>query len=265
MFDKLVESDTTGAEFKNRGRYFMVSSVVVGILFLTAVVFSLYAADIGIGNGNLEIAELISPVAADAPEPKQPEIQRSSNESSSTPRNVKSDMARTDEPTIAPTSVSTAPNNTPSRGWKPFNPDLPPSAGFGAPTGFGHGNAKSGTASNPDPKDDLDEPSAAELPPTIKQTPKIVRTSNVLNGSATSLPKPAYPRPAIMLGLEGAVRVQVTIDENGNVISAKAADGHPLFRQAAEQAARNARFKPTYLNDVAVKVTGVIVYNFQRN
>ena len=38
MFDKLVESDATGAEFKNRSRYFLVSTVVVGILFLTAVV-----------------------------------------------------------------------------------------------------------------------------------------------------------------------------------------------------------------------------------
>jgi TonB family protein len=87
----------------------------------------------------------------------------------------------------------------------------------------------------------------------------------VLNGEAISLPKPSFPQPAIALGLQGSVRVQVTIDETGDVISAKAADGHPFFRQAAEQAARNARFKPTYLNDNAVKVTGVIVYNFKRN
>jgi len=56
--------------------------------------------------------------------------------------------------------------------------------------------------------------------------------------------------------------VQVTIDENGNVISASAVSGHPLLRQAAEQAARQAVFKPTLLSDQPVKVTGVIVYNF---
>ena len=61
MFDKLVESDTTGAEFKKRGRYFMVSSVVVGILFLTAVVYSLYATEIGLGSASFEIADFYLP------------------------------------------------------------------------------------------------------------------------------------------------------------------------------------------------------------
>ena len=54
MFDKLIVSDEQGAEFKGRGRYFMVSTVVVGILFVTAVVFSLYAADIGLGSDQFE-------------------------------------------------------------------------------------------------------------------------------------------------------------------------------------------------------------------
>jgi len=99
----------------------------------------------------------------------------------------------------------------------------------------------------------------------VKKPPSILRTSRVLNGEAISLPKPAYPQPAIVLNLQGSVKVQVTIDEKGNVISAKAADGHPFFRLVAEQAARNARFKPTLLNDEPVKVTGVIVYNFRRN
>jgi len=65
--------------------------------------------------------------------------------------------------------------------------------------------------------------------------------------------------------VEGKVDVQVTINENGDVISAKAASGNMLLRQTAESAARRAKFKPTKLNDVPVKVTGVIVYNFTRN
>ena len=266
MFDKLVESDIAGAEFKNRGRYFMVSSVVVGILFLTAVVYSLYAAEIGLGNGNFDIAELVSPVTTEAPEPESPRAQPISSESSSTPRNVDSTMARTDEPTIVPTSISTTANTKPSRSWEPFNPELPPSTGSGPPTGNGPSGGRTGTTSYPNPKGDNDELEAKtnEPPPVIKPTPKIIRTSSVLNGSAIALPKPAYPRHAVALNLEGAVRIQVTIDESGNVISAKAADGHPFFRPVAEQAARNAKFKPTFLNDVPVKVTGVIIYNFRR-
>ena len=63
---------------------------------------------------------------------------------------------------------------------------------------------------------------------------------------------------------QGKVDVQVFIDETGRVLSANAVSGHPLLRNAAEQAARNARFTPTYLSKVPVKVTGVIVYNFTR-
>ena len=52
------------------------------------------------------------------------------------------------------------------------------------------------------------------------------------------------------------------IDENGKVLSANAVSGHPLLRSAAEQAARNAKFTVTYLSNVPVKVSGVIIYNF---
>ncbi len=62
MFDKLIESDRHGADFKNRIRYFIVSSVVVGILFASAVVFSLYAADIGLGNDEFEISIMLAPI-----------------------------------------------------------------------------------------------------------------------------------------------------------------------------------------------------------
>jgi protein TonB len=63
-------------------------------------------------------------------------------------------------------------------------------------------------------------------------------------------------------GTQGAVNVQVLIDETGNVISAKAISGNPLLRTAAQQAAARARFSPTMLGDQAVKVSGVITYNF---
>ena len=84
----------------------------------------------------------------------------------------------------------------------------------------------------------------------------------VLNGKATSLPKPAYPPAARAVKASGAVSVQVLINETGNVISANAVSGHPLLRAAAEAAARGARFSPTLLAGQPVKVSGVIVYNF---
>jgi protein TonB len=84
----------------------------------------------------------------------------------------------------------------------------------------------------------------------------------VLNGKAISLPKPAYPPIARQAHASGTVVVQVTIDENGSVISAHAISGHPLLQPVAVAAARGARFSPTKLSGQPVKVTGVITYNF---
>jgi TonB family protein len=108
--------------------------------------------------------------------------------------------------------------------------------------------------------------------------PTMIR-GGVLNGKAIKLPKPAYPEAAKLERVGGPVSVTVTIDEEGNVIEAKAAeeykrpgdsDGegmltvpvHPALREAAEQAAMEAKFSPTKLSGVPVKVRGVITYNF---
>jgi TonB family protein len=103
---------------------------------------------------------------------------------------------------------------------------------------------------------------SAPPPPSPKPTPRAPISGGVLNGKAISLPKPAYPAIAKAANASGAVNVQVTLDENGNVISASAVSGHPLLRQSAVSAARQAKFRPTLLSGQPVKVTGVIIYNF---
>jgi len=93
------------------------------------------------------------------------------------------------------------------------------------------------------------------------QTPTVI-DGGVVNGKATSLPVPKYPAAALAVKASGTVKVQVTIDENGSVVSASAISGHPLLRAASEQAARRATFSPTLLAGQSVKVTGIITYNF---
>jgi TonB family protein len=92
--------------------------------------------------------------------------------------------------------------------------------------------------------------------------PKAPVMGGVVNGRALRLPKPEYPRAAREAGASGTVEVRVLIDENGKVISAKALKGHPDLRKASEDAALRAEFSPTKLSGQAVKVTGVIIYNF---
>jgi protein TonB len=85
----------------------------------------------------------------------------------------------------------------------------------------------------------------------------------VLNGKAIRLVTPTFPSIARTAHVTGSVTVQVLIDENGNVVSASAASGHPLLRPAAVAAARASKFSPTKLSGQPVKVNGVIIYNFQ--
>jgi TonB family protein len=114
----------------------------------------------------------------------------------------------------------------------------------------------SGTASaDADPKQD--EPNRSTTEPG-----RAPISGGVLNGKAISLPVPEYPAIAKQAKASGTVAVQVTIDENGSVISAHAVSGHPLLQAAAVAAARQAKFSPTLLMGEPVKVTGVIVYNF---
>jgi len=103
--------------------------------------------------------------------------------------------------------------------------------------------------------------SVGETPKSVSQNPKSI-SGGVLNGKAKILVKPEYPAAARAVKAAGAVNVQVTIDEQGNVISASAVSGHPLLRAAAEKAARESSFAATILQGQPVKVTGVIVYNF---
>ena len=87
-------------------------------------------------------------------------------------------------------------------------------------------------------------------------------SGGVLTEKAIELPQPTYPAAARAVRAAGSVSVQVTVDEKGDVIDATAISGHALLRASAVQAARKAKFKPTMLSGQAVKVTGVIVYNF---
>jgi periplasmic protein TonB len=269
MFDKLIESNMAEAEFKPRRKFFMMSSVVVGILFLSAVVFSLYAQNIDLGTDNFEMAELLAPVAADAPEPVQPRPQSQQNDQQETSESPSRNdlIARIDQATKAPTTISTTPftGKTIPVGEFNFNPNGPNADGIGPK---GPPSTGGGSPSRTGEADDItvaEVTKVPEPPPAVSRVPKAPRSGGVVNGKATYLPKPPYPTPAKAVGAEGVVNVQVTIDENGNVISSKAVSGHPLLRNAAEAAASRAKFSKTLLTGVPVKVTGIIVFNFKKS
>ncbi|HKP73829.1 MAG TPA: TonB family protein, partial [Pyrinomonadaceae bacterium] len=102
-------------------------------------------------------------------------------------------------------------------------------------------------------------------PPTPTPTPR--RPSGPtsvgnLNGKAISKPQPSYPAIAKAARVSGMVVVQVTVDESGKVISARAISGHPLLQPTAVSAAYGARFAPMLVSGQPVKMTGVLTYTF---
>jgi TonB family protein len=86
--------------------------------------------------------------------------------------------------------------------------------------------------------------------------------AGILNSRAIDLPKPIYPAEAKKVHAAGQVQVKVFLDEKGNVISAEAMFGPEALRAAAVDAAKRAKFNPTVVNGVAVKVFGIITYDF---
>ena len=101
-----------------------------------------------------------------------------------------------------------------------------------------------------------------EPPPSPAPRPNKPVSGGVLNGTALSLPPPAYPESAKRMKIQGIVTVEVVLDETGKVISANATEGPQLLRDAAMLAAKRARFSPTKLSGMPVKVSGVINYKF---
>ena len=85
-----------------------------------------------------------------------------------------------------------------------------------------------------------------------------------VQNTALFLPKPIYPDDARRLGVEGVVRVQVKINEQGSVVNTSTLSGNPLLRTLAEDAALKSKFRPLLDNGGrAISSEGVLSYSFE--
>lgn len=94
---------------------------------------------------------------------------------------------------------------------------------------------------------------------------QIVSLGQINPEQAVKMVTPTYSPGARSMNLSGQVVVQVDIDEEGDVTSAKAVSGAGLLRASSEEAARRSKFKPVTKNGTPVKASGYIVYNFKGN
>jgi TonB family protein len=79
---------------------------------------------------------------------------------------------------------------------------------------------------------------------------------------ATQKVSPTYPATAKTARVTGVVTVYLEVDEKGAVVAVHRTDGPQLLRQAAVDAARRWKFKPTIVDGQPARVMGFINFNF---
>lgn len=267
MLDQLVESKSHAAEDTKRGGLLLTTFVVMVTVLLSAYLYSLFAKDYGMGGDELSLETLVAPpIIEDAPEPepeKQPEKQKAPNVELRKEIIAPIDYTPPDVPKVSTekqTKKVWDPTKFTQQSDRDFSPANAPPASYRGEINTQGTGSDSGTPGQGGTGEKEVAPPPPPPPPK-KEPPKTI-SGGVLNGKATSLPKPPYPPAARAVRASGAVSVQVLISETGSVISANAVSGHPLLRPAAVAAARGARFSPTLLSGQPVKVSGVITYNF---
>jgi Ca-activated chloride channel family protein len=152
----------------------------------------------------------------------------------------------------APIPTSTTPSSTPQNST-PQN-----STTQGSPQ-----NGHAPSSASPQPAASPSKAESSKSAASAGETnPPTVVSGGVLNARARKLPVPAYPERAKLMHVSGMVSVEVTVDESGRVIEARAVSGPPLLRETAVGAARRATFPPALVAGVPAQMKGVINYSF---
>ena|SRR5947209_8409014 len=262
MFDTLVESGSHSDDLARKGSFFLGTMVVYAIVLVSVAVLGIYLYNDSIPDPSLELLTLVAPAPMQAEAPKnEPKPAAAKNEPQVAMRQEISVVA----PVVASHEVAKETTKEVARDISKFvvagNKDvgdvnLAASTGV-VPTGGGGGTGTGPVVSG---GEEPPPPPPAPKPPEPKKN--VTVSGGVLTGKAISKPPPAYPAIAKAARAQGAVVVQITVDESGRVVSASAISGNPLLQQAAVSAVRNWRFSPTMLTGQPVKVTGTVTVNF---
>ena len=266
MFTNLIESASHAKEYRRRSSFFLITVAAYAVILFAAGIVSVYAYDAQLEaqTNDLEVLNWVPAVVRETPRPipnhPQP-VRRPTQSNAPVDRNItiaerSALIPPTNDPRVVPRDVGvTASSIPPVTGPVRLtgrNVDPPTASGGDS----GNCVACSSTPAIVVVPDKPPEPPVVK-PPTTERVP-----STVLVSKAISLPQPPYPAMAKQIHLQGAVNIQILVNEQGKVISAQVVSGHPMLSGPARDAAMRARFTPTILNGAPVKIQGVITYNF---
>src|SRR5207244_4603067 len=212
MFENLVESGSHKQDVTRKGSFILVTFGIYAVLLSAAFIAGIWWASANIDAQTLELTALIAPVPV-----QQQQKQEAKPEKIEITKNVDvrkelvADVSRAD---LVPKEVSAKAS------------DIPPvRKGVVTMVGGSNSNAIAPVAPGAGTGNIISAPAKVEVaeappPPPPKPTPpKAPISGGVLNGKAVRLVQPPYPAIARSAHASGQVKVQIVIDENGNVIS----------------------------------------------
>jgi protein TonB len=261
MFGQLVESSAETVGNDRLIYFFDTMGIWVTVAFLAVAITGVLLVNAQLSD-QAQKATLIQPTpppeAAQAePEPEQPKPVEQ-------PKQVAAPVAvGFVAPQVAPTEIRTAaPKITYAPNVTTYDQKAVDEGRVATldqlARGIGDPNSAGGAGGEPPPP----EPEPVKKPEPKPEVKLVRKSGGVLAGEATKRVEPTYPPLAKAARVSGAVVVEVIINEEGGVVSARAVSGHPLLRDPAVNAARGWRFKPTLLSGQPVKVVGTITFNF---
>lgn len=276
MFDRLVESASHKRDIKRKGSFFVYTLVFYTFVLTFVGVGSIYAYDARLDEREeFEILSMMRfPALAESSARKEPSRQLQSSTGGGSPAARQAarreitiitpyvkvlEEARRDTRAVPPGVNLKIGNDDGLNHASYVGPIGPNFAGNGSSDGDEGGVVVAAEGKEPPP---IDRTHARETPKESKPERSVALPSHLISSKAVQKPAPAYPEIAKRVGAKGTVAVQILIDEQGRVVSAQATSGHALLQRAAVEAARLARFTPTILGGRAVRVSGVIYYNF---
>ncbi|MGD0956974.1 MAG: energy transducer TonB [Candidatus Acidiferrales bacterium] len=162
-------------------------------------------------------------------------------------------------PRVLLTSHLTAPTVIPAR-IQIVHDEAPPDVGAGGVIGGIPGGQTGGVLGGI--IGGMADARAAIPPPPPSR--KIVRVGgDVKQPQPISTPPPAYPAVARAAKIEGVVIIDAVIDEQGNVVRARAIEGPGLLVAAALTAVTQWKYQPTYLDGQAVEIQTHVEVHFR--
>jgi TonB family protein len=97
-----------------------------------------------------------------------------------------------------------------------------------------------------------------------RASPQMLRVSQgVMEGLVLKRVQPRYPTQALQMRIQGPVQLQATISKTGDIENLRVVSGDALLARAAQDAVKQWKYKPYYLNGDPVQIETQILVNFK--